>query len=203
MSLYEMTIGQDGMIIFRPIELNAEASPSFRLNVPWLSQLSPQAGYAPGDCSMACVAMILKSYGQIVTVDEVSRASGLLPGFTLAAWWDAVRVAANWHVVLYHGQDLSIDDLTAELRAGRPAIAILNYQSMPSHLRYSANYNAGHFVVVVGSTSDHILIHDPFWPASQADRGAFVQLARVDFAAAWAALAPGNKLSRQALRIKS
>ncbi len=200
--LYEMQTLPDGGILFKPIGSTAPAE-DIRLNVPWVSQLSTSAGFAAGDCSMACVAMVLRSLGQSVTVDQVSKASGLKPGFVQAAWWDAVHAAANWHVVLEHGYNLTLDDLIADLRLARPAIVIVNYQSIPEQKRYSKTYNAGHFVVVVGFNADHILVHDPFWADDQADRGAFVSLARADFDRAWSTVAPGNTLSRQALRLRA
>lgn len=207
-TLYEMQTLPDGGILFKPIVpassiLPAPPAESIRLNVPWLSQLSTMAGFAAGDCSMACAAMVLRSLGQAVTVDEVSRASGLKPGFVSAAWWDAVNAAARWHLVMEHDYNLTLDDLIAELRAARPAIVILNYQSIPEQFRYSKTYDAGHFVVMVGFNADHMLMHDPYWPDDRADRGAFVPLARTDFDRAWSTIAPGNQLGRQALRIKA
>ncbi len=177
-----------------------------RLNVPWVSQVGTGAQYAAGDCAMACVTMVLRAHGVAVTVDAVSKASGLLPGFTQAAWWDAVHAAAAYHLVLDHGYDLKLDDVVAEVRAGRPVIAIVNYQSIPARLRSSATYDAGHFVVVVGlddaPSGAHVLVHDPFWPESQAERGAFIPFTRGEFETAWTTLAPGNKLGRQVLKVK-
>ncbi len=187
------------------IEATIQPAPaeSLYLHVPWVSQLGSLAGFAAGDCSMACVAMVLRSLGQSVTVDDVSRASGLKAGFKSAAWWNAVHAAAQWHVVFEHAADLTLEDLIADLRLAKPVIVILNYQSIPADLRYSDTYNSGHFVVVVGCNAEHVLMHDPYWPEDCADRGAFVSMARQDFERAWSTVAPGNTLSRQALRLRA
>jgi ABC-type bacteriocin/lantibiotic exporter with double-glycine peptidase domain len=174
---------------------------SVRLAVPWLSQLAATAGYAGGDCGMACVAMILNMHGPRVTVDEVSRKSGLKPGFTGAAWWDVQRTAALLGLTLAHSFNLELNDLETVLRAGQPAIVILNYQSIPARFRYSTTYNSGHFVVVVGIDQEAVFVHDPYWPEGSKS-GTSVALPRADFLNAWSTLAPGNTLSRQALMVR-
>ena len=174
---------------------------SVRLEITWLSQIDNTAVYARGDCAMACVAMLLRARGEIVTVVDVSKASGLLEGFIGAGWWDAQRAAAHFALHLEHAADLTLETLLVELRAGRPVICIVNYQSIPKLLRYNELYNAGHFVLAVGFDADHILVHDPYWPAEPAGRGAFLPYPRTDFMNAWTALAPGNKLKCQVLRV--
>lgn len=181
----------------------ASSTDPVKLAIPWLSQIDDTATYARGDCAMACVAMILHSRLQHVTVDDVSRASGLLAGFVGASWVDAQQAAAHFGLRLDHAADVPLAAVLAELRAGRPVICLLNYQSIPRALRYNEPYNAGHFVLAVGFDNEHMLVHDPYWPASPDQRGAFVFYPRADFVTAWSTIAPGNRLKCQVLQVAS
>jgi len=166
-----------------------------------MSQLGSGANYGIGDCAEACVAMVLRFLGKsIESVDQVSKATGLPQGFTLSAWWDAARAAGMFGVVLEHAHSQKIDQITAELYAGRPVIALVNYQSIPVSLRSSATYNSGHFLVMVGIDDEAVLVHDPYWPEEK--RGAFIRYARADFERAWSTRAPGNTLIRQCLMVR-
>lgn|SRR5574341_1528584 len=201
-TLYEMQNLADGSIVFKPVTAPAPMETGARLDVPWMSQLGAGADYGIGDCAEACVAMVLRFLGKpIESIDQVSMAAGLPRGFTVSAWWDAVRAAGMFGVVLEHAHSQKLEQLISELHAGRPVIVLLNYQSIPIPLRSSATYNNGHFVVAVGCDEQSLLVHDPYWPAAQ--QGSFLRYTRADFDRAWSTRAPGNTLVRQALLLRS
>lgn len=176
----------------------AGSQPDRRLNVPWLSQLGPNASYAPGDCGAACLAMLISFAGRRVTVDEVSKASGKSAGYTLMSFQELINAAARFDISLAH-EASGLADICADIDAGRPVIALVNYKSLPHYNRYSAAYNAGHYLLVVGYDADCILYHDPFWPLDS--RGAFRALTREDFSRAYTTIAPGNTRAPHALRV--
>lgn len=176
-------------------------SGAIRLSVPWLSQLGDKASYGIGDCGEACAAMVLLFLGKAITsVDDVSKASGLKQNFTSSAWWDVVKSASAFGVILEHAANQTLNNLQDELVANRPVIVLVNYQSIPPTLRHDPKYNSGHFLVVVGIDAQSVYVHDPYWQDSV--HGAYIAYPREDFLAAWSTRAPGNTLASQTLYVR-
>ena len=178
----------------------ATSASSKRLLVPWLGQLGDTAAYARGDCGAACVAMVVNCYrgGNGVTVDEVSLATGKPQGYTLASFQELINAAARFNVALEHVA-YTLEQIRADVEAGKPVICIVNYKSLPTYNRYDPAYNAGHYIVVVGYEDDCVLYHDPYWLT--ADRGAYRSLTHPDFERAYTTVAPGNTRAPHALRV--
>jgi len=173
-----------------------------RLEIPWLSQMGPGAGYAPGDCGAATLAMWLRHLGHDVAVDDVSRATGRPPGFRFLRVGDLIRAARQWGMELYWRRGLGMDDLIEELEAGRPAIALIHYPSLPQNHRYDPRYPYGHFILIAGCDRDSIIYHDPYWPPDSG-RGAYEEIPRADFERAWARSYLNGNSPNQALRMRA
>ena len=174
-----------------------------QLVAPWVSQLGPGAEYAPGDCGPAIVAMWLRFLGHQVTVDEVSRQSGLDQGFRYTMPAHLIKAARHWGLALYWRKGLTVADLVNELDAGRPCIVLVNYPSLPT--RYSSTYRDGHWLLVVGYDEEGLIYHDPYFPSDPYSRnedemGAFLKISLADFTRAWGNNHLNGNSDYQALR---
>lgn len=172
--------------------------PTPRLNVPWLSQLGPAAAYARGDCGTACVAMLAHYKGRPCTVDDVSKATGRTPGFTLLSFNELISAALKFEVRLVYASVLAPPLIKSDLDDGHPAIALVNYKSLPAVSRFDSAYNSGHYILLVGYTGQGVIYHDPYWPS--AEGGAYRALTWADFEKAHGTPAPGNQYAHHLLR---
>ncbi len=155
-----------------------------RLPVPWLSQVGDAASYAPADAGTACVAMLLHALmGRRVTVDEVSEATGLPPGFERVTFSQLRIAAAQFGMEMRWTQGLGSDGLANQLDERRPVLVYVPYQLLPE--RHDPALRGGHYLLLVGDTGDRWLFHDPYWP-SEAE-GAYREIDKATFAALWAA----------------
>jgi uncharacterized protein YvpB len=171
-------------LLERP-EVERPVGEGARLDVPWVSQLGPGTNYAPGDCGMAALAMWLRYLGHDVTVDDVSRATGLSMGFRLSSFQHLQKAARAWGLELAWAARQSLDALRAELATGSPVIALVHYLSLPKPVRYAAQYPYSHWVTVVGYSAGFVVYHDPYFPPEQDDGGAFIEIPNEDFLTAW------------------
>jgi len=169
------------------------------LDVPYLSQLGPDAAFAPGDCGTAVLAMWLNYLGDEVTVDEVSYASRLDQGFKYTTPAHLIWAARTWSVDLYWQRNLTVDVLRAEIDAGQPCIVLVNYPSLPSRMRYDPNYKDGHWLLVVGYDAMAFKIHDPY---NKGTAGAFIVLTIAELDKSWALNHLNGNSDRQALRVR-
>ena len=156
-----------------------------RLDVPWVSQLAQDANYARGDCGTAALTMWLHYLGHNVSVDDVSRATGLPTGFRFTAFDHLQRAANAWGLALMWVGRQSLDALRVELALDSPVIALVHYPSLPMPVRYDAHYPYSHWVTVVGYSAGGVIYHDPYFPPGDEDAGAFIEIANEDFLTAW------------------
>jgi uncharacterized protein YvpB len=167
-----------------------------RLAVPWLSQLGPDAAFAPGDCGPACLAMWLRWLGhEGVTVDQVSAQVNLPRGYSYTMPAHLVRAARAWDVNLYWRRGLSLDALRAEIDRGQPCIVLVHYPFLP--LRYDLRYSAGHWVLVNGYSEDKVVYLDPYFQV-----GGEVDATIGKFMRAWGNNHLDGNSNFQALRIR-
>ena len=122
------------------------AEADLMLDVPYLHQTEAM-------CGGAAVAMVFRYWGDahagVRQFDPlVDRRKG---GIATTALVDAVD-ARRWRTRVAN----SIEALRAELQARRPIVVLL--EDRPN--RY-------HYVVVVGATTDRIVVHDPAWGPSR------------------------------------
>lgn len=130
--------------------------------VPWLSQLGPDAAYSNSDCGPACVAMWLRSRNQSVTVDQISKSTGLPTGYRYTTPGNLITAGHAFGLELARVLGLTVDRLKQEIDAGRPVLCLVHYASL--FKRYDQNFKAGHWVLVIGYTDQSIIYHDPYWP---------------------------------------
>jgi predicted double-glycine peptidase len=127
--------------------LDAASSEAVRLTVPYVRQTKIL-------CGGAAAAMVFRYWG-----DKHADANQFATLLDRAAGGLATGVLANaiedrgWRVVRFTGSIESIADL---LRDGRPVIVLLRVRN-----------GRFHYVVVVGSTDTHIVVHDPARGPSQ------------------------------------
>lgn len=172
-----------------------------RLEVPWIGQNTARSDddYSLSDCGAACVAMIANYKGRACSVDDVSRQTGKPKNYISLSFADLMTAAATFGVVLKHYAGATIDDFAADIDAGKPAIVLVNYRSLPATNRSDAKYNGGHYILVVGYGSDSIVYHDPYWPT--ADGGANRVLTHREFETSYTTIAPNNTQARHSLRL--
>jgi hypothetical protein len=153
------------------------------LAVPYLSQLGPSANFALGDCGSSDVAMILRFHGAMLTVNDVSIATGQPHLFTALSITDLIDVAARFGLMLRHELNFSMAGLHQQIDAGKPCLVLVNYPFLPH--RFDHKYTRGHFLVVVGQTKDGLIYHDPYFPGSG---GEAIEILDADLDTAWSTL---------------
>ena len=198
--LFTMVPTPDGEFRFTPVSAPASASNIKMLDVPWLPQNGLQVttdDYSNSDCGTACLAMVIRSRGRLVTVDEVSKATGLPAGFKYTVPADLIKAAAKFELPLVRFVGGSLQDIEAEIRGGRPVVVLVHYPSLEK--KFDANFRSGHWILVVGETPDAIICHDPYWPDS---RGAFIAMPRAAFEKAWSDTTVDSNQPRQGLRLR-
>jgi hypothetical protein len=83
-----------------------------------------------------------------------------------------------YHLPNEHTRPLSLPRLRESLAQGWPVIALVNYGRLPASLKADPDYNANHFVVIVGYTADgYFFVHDPLW--REAEKGAYQRWSEV------------------------
>lgn len=150
------------------------ATPFKRLPVPWIAQNDPMSttdDFTNSDCGPACVAMILRWLSHNVTVDDVSKATGLPAGFKYTTATNLIKAATSFGLSLVHqfGEasdpigPLSLALIRSEIDRGYPVIALVNYPSLP--IRSDMSFKGGHFIVIIGYDPDggDLFYNDPYW----------------------------------------
>jgi hypothetical protein len=162
-TLYELTI-KDGAFTFSPVNDNNDAPEHVLTAVPWIGQNTARTDddYSNSDCGPACVAMWLNYRSKVVTVDDVSKATGKPPGYTYTVFADLDR-AANFYgldLVHYLGT-LTLDIIRREIDALRPVLALVHYPSLIE--KFSKTYSLSHWILIMGYDGDTFFYHDPYW----------------------------------------
>ena len=133
------------------------------LSVPYLSQWSPTAAHAPGDCGPACIAMVIHYLtDQAPTVDDVSIAGDVPKGAPWSALSQLARAARRYDLRAQHVRPLTRARIETEIAAGFPTLALVKYDllSTGDDPNQDAKYTSAHFVLIVGYTPDTVLFHD-------------------------------------------
>ena len=132
------------------------------LDVPYLSQTEDL-------CGGAAVAMVLRYWGerQVYAEDFASLVDHAASGIRTDTLTAAVK-RRGWQTLTFSTASRANDEAIArQLERGRPMIALIE--------DHPGTY---HYVVVVGWTGDHVIVHDPA-------RAAFRVLSRADFERTW------------------
>lgn len=171
------------------------------LDVPWASQLGPDAAYSNSDCGPACVAMWLRWIGRAVSVDQVSQATGLPKGYKYTVPANLMAAAKTFGLMLERTLGVTVERLGQMIDRGAPAIVLVHYPSLPAESRYDPKFTGGHWVLVIGQVDDGSLIyHDPYWPDT---RGQRVRVPRADFERAMRECTLDGNSPNQALILKA
>lgn len=172
--------------------------------VPWLSQMGPTANFAPGDCGPACTAMWLRYYGENVTVDQLSKETGLPAGYNYTYPAHLMNIMrAHGHETYWRGH-LTRRQLYDEIDTGHPCIVLVEYDHLPADVRYDQRYRYGHWLLVVGYGVDAdlgpvVVYHDPYFLDTT---GAFVTIQADAFSKAWGMNHESGNRDFQAIRLR-
>lgn len=125
------------------------------LQVPYFSQRDNASGEGFRECFSSSCAMIAAFYGKVRTDDEYNAVR--------ARFGDSTNSSAQVKALEYFGlkpvfrQNLVLADLEAEIKAGRPVgVGWLH------HGNYRNPSGGGHWSVVVGTSKDALIVHDPY-----------------------------------------
>ena len=179
--------------------LPVEPDQGKRLQVPWVSQLGPGASFAPGDCGPACVTSWLHFSGHdTLTVDDISKQTGQPSGFRYTGAAQLMKIMRSYDLNTHWTRYLTLSDLYSEINDGHPCIVLVQYNKLPSRVRYDHSYKSGHWILIVGYTEDGIVYHDPYFPSTAG--GAFVEIDDDEFDLAWKSTPDSGNSPRQAIR---
>ena len=169
------------------------------LDYPWIGQNTPSNtdDMSNSDCGPACVAMLVNAKrkpADFITVDAVSRATGLSTGYTYTLPSQLITAGVKYNVPLERVFSVTAAKLRGYIDNGLAAIALVHYGSLVE--RFDKSFIRGHWVLVLGYTPDAIIYHDPYWPDM---RGAGIRLADDKFNQAMADCSRDGNTPNQAL----
>jgi len=174
----------------------------FSLDVPWIGQNVAECNtddYSNSDCGPASLAMWIGYLGRVVTVDQVSVATGLPRGFTYTLPAHLITAAGNFGLNLKRVIGLTHDMIKAEIDKRNPLIVLVHYGSLPK--RSSATFTAGHWLMLTGYTVDGFVIYnDPLWQDAGGGKSLKMSLAQLDQAMADCAK-DGNTINQGLMKV--
>lgn len=152
--------------ILQPI-VAAKSASGIALEVPVRRQRDGSA-FAESNCGVASLAMILAGHGTDRPVATLrAQANEIQPPQTTMdglAWETLAGVAKQYGLRtsgLYENgmyREWTLDELRAELQAGRPIITLVDYRSLPVNARSVAD--TGHYIVLTGFDGDDFFYND-------------------------------------------
>lgn len=147
------------------VRKQVQLKPDVLLNVPYKKQFGDSTNDdRVNDCAAACIAMLLGFEGIEKTVDEVTAVINRPEGTVHFKYLTPAIHTLGFKSEVRQGTQLT--DILASLNAGKPMMVLVNYE----HLRGSAVYRYGHFVVPIGykvsGQTLTLVVHDPYNAAS-------------------------------------
>jgi len=186
--------------------VNRGAAADVQLGVPYRSQLTGSP-YEQSDCGPATLGMILSYYGKDVSTATlrqwVMESTGYW-GYDGGSDWRSLVYASNkagFRVdALYNSsggyQKWSIDDLTAELKAGNPVMPLVRFRALPGH--ESSTWWGDHYIAIIGVRSDgQFIYHDSAYSSGEA--GAYRTISADGLQRAWSTTSVGIQYSAMIL----
>lgn len=138
-----------------------------RINVPYRSQLDGTP-WASANCGPTTLGMALASQGKLVSSTELRRQvldAQQIWSDDVGSFMEALVQVAGANGVQVVGfmeagklKRWSVDDVRAQVQAGRPVIAQVAFQALPG--RSKAAYDGDHFVVITGVAGDRFIYND-------------------------------------------
>lgn len=147
--------------------------------------------YERSNCGIAAIAMTMAAFGHVEPLTPLRESVNLLTG----DWYPDSGI--DWrHLILALEQrgfavsgpyaddgfrHWTVDEMLAEVQAGRPVVALVHQRSLPGHEQI--DYAGDHYVVFLGVTGDgSVVYHDS---ALAGASGAFRISDRATFERAW------------------
>lgn len=136
---------------------------------PYRSQLDGSP-YAEANCGPTALGMALEAFGIALPSrqlrQEVLAAQGI-SGTNVGTLLTALATVARRHGLAVHGLSgpdgrlhrWSLDDIRAQIAAGRPVIVQVRYRALPG--RTAAAYFGDHYLLITGVLPDGFLYNDP------------------------------------------
>jgi len=149
------------------------------LQVTYKSQIGATAGYSNNDCGPACIAMLLATMGQDVTIDSLyTNPSSPIRGQTGLLWVSQLITLAKSYGLNLERKNFTLPTLQQSIDAGVPVICLVTYypvvQAGLNGVPTTGAY--GHFATAVGYDANYWYVHDPYhkeqggaykpWPTS-------------------------------------
>jgi len=165
----------------------AATAASFRLAVPFRTQKDGDR-FQGSNCGPAALGMVLEAFGITHTNSELRLLThtyqGTVGARTGTALQHMARVGRDFGlnpIGLYGGQEFArwtIEDIRAELRAGRPVIPLVKYRLLPGH--EDSRFRADHYIVIHGMDGDEFLYHDPAFESPWEGAARWIDASRLD-----------------------
>ena len=148
--------------------------------------------YDSSNCGVAAIAMSMAAFGHVEPLTPLRESINALTG----DWYPDSGI--DWHYLIlalqqrgfvvdgpYAGDGFrswTIDEMLAEVQAGRPVVALVHQRSLPGHERI--DYGGDHYVVFLGGTGRGRVVYHDSAPAGAP--GAYRITHRATFEHAWA-----------------
>lgn len=174
----------------------AQGTATIQLPVPWYAQMDSSTDQGPRMCFSSSCAMLL-SFLQPETLTGPNGDDQYLKRVrTFGDTTDAsaqVKALASYGVEARFVQNASFQTIEAQLKAGVPVPCGYLHRGPVSQPR-----GGGHWLLVVGITPTHLIVHDPFGEAdlvngtTLARHARFARYSRKNFAPRWMVDGPGT-----------
>src|SRR5262245_1357468 len=162
-----------------------------RIRVPYRSQLDGSA-YESANCGPTTLGMALEAFGMNVPPADLrfdvlnSEAFNTNDNDAGSYIWALAHVAQARGLRTYglyegDGESLhhwSVDEVRANVRAGRPVIVQVVYRGLPG--REDSGYNGDHYVVITGLMGDNFIYNDPIGGPAAKEAPGWDRLMTVD-----------------------
>lgn len=159
---------------------------------PYKSQWDNDANARGADCGQTCVAMLAALKGISVAVNDLrfqSSTSGLTTGYDLVNNFDSVGIKANWK----YWTDSDVRSYASLGEAPVNSICLVKYSGFKRESVQDDNYFGWHWVVFLGQTDTHVIVHDPDYWGNRRDEGAFKMYTKEEW---YKAFIPNNANGR-------
>lgn len=140
------------------------------IKVPYRSQWDADGGLFASDCGPSSLAMVLQWLGVTVKIDDLAKDCGMSSTKRYTTGFNLVSAASKYGVSLDHRFDATPTAIENELSNGRPVIALLHYGTLKPYVQDKV-YTSGHWLVVVGSDDDTVIVNDPNFKGAERERG--------------------------------
>lgn len=176
------------------------------LDSEYHSQWDSDANAFNSDCGPAAVKNVMsivdREKWKDITIDRLSWESGMSHHRTYTMPFELIMTASIHGLSLARMVGMTMDDLRAEILAGRPVIALVHYGDFGA-LRMDT-YSGGHWLVVTGWNDDAkcLYVNDPDWKEPRRNMGHNLPIPLVVFEDAWGSCSDDNNTNYQALVVR-